>query len=307
MLSDTTAPYAATWNALGRHPGAHTITATAYDAAGNNSVSTVTVTVPAPDPTPPVTTLTSPGDGAMVSGSVGIAATAVDDGSGVAKVEFLVDGVLIGSDTSSPYGQTWSARDAALGAHEIQAKAYDRAGNTAVSRRSVTVAADSVPTVSITSPQDNAVVSGSVQISADATDSATGIAKVEFRVNGSYIGRDTTYPYERVWDAASAAPGTYTVEVRAYNRVRKLASSRITLVVAPASAAGTVLCNLLLSQARHPSMTPPNPISGLVPACRVLPHGRRSQLARAFDFARAVLRRADSQRQSGDGVAECGW
>ena len=48
VLSDTTAPYAATWNAASAAPGAHTITATAYDAAGNTKVASVGVTVPAP-------------------------------------------------------------------------------------------------------------------------------------------------------------------------------------------------------------------------------------------------------------------
>jgi hypothetical protein len=46
VLSDTAAPYAATWNAAAAAPGSHTITATAYDAAGNTSVATVSVTVP---------------------------------------------------------------------------------------------------------------------------------------------------------------------------------------------------------------------------------------------------------------------
>ena len=46
VLSDTTAPYAATWDATSATTGSHTITATAYDAAGNSSVATVSVTVP---------------------------------------------------------------------------------------------------------------------------------------------------------------------------------------------------------------------------------------------------------------------
>ncbi len=52
MLSDTTAPYAATWDATSATAGAHTITATAYDAAGNTTVSSVSVT-DRPDTTAP--------------------------------------------------------------------------------------------------------------------------------------------------------------------------------------------------------------------------------------------------------------
>ena len=64
VLSDTTAPFAATWDATGASAGAHTITATAYDAAGNSSVSTVSVTVPTPDTTNPSVSITSPATGA---------------------------------------------------------------------------------------------------------------------------------------------------------------------------------------------------------------------------------------------------
>ncbi|HQO06350.1 MAG TPA: Ig-like domain-containing protein, partial [Fervidobacterium sp.] len=51
------------------------------------------------------------------------------------------------------------------------------------------------PTVSITNPKDNAVVSGVVTIKVDASDSS-GIAKVEFYVGDSKLGEDSSKPYE---------------------------------------------------------------------------------------------------------------
>ncbi len=100
--TDTTAPYAGTWNAASAAAGSHTILATAYDVAGNSANSSVAITVPAPaDTTPPVVSLTSPASGATVSGSVAIAATASDTGSGIARVEFRADGVLLGTDQVS--------------------------------------------------------------------------------------------------------------------------------------------------------------------------------------------------------------
>ncbi len=68
-----------------------------------------------------------------MSGSVAIAATASDTGSGVARVEFRADGVLVGTDTSAPYAATWNAASAAVGSHTILATAYDVAGNPASS------------------------------------------------------------------------------------------------------------------------------------------------------------------------------
>ena len=80
------------------------------------------------DTTPPNCTLTAPSAGG-VSGSVALAATASDAGSGVAGVVFLVDGVVVASDTSSPYTGTWNAALASNGPHIVSARATDNAGN----------------------------------------------------------------------------------------------------------------------------------------------------------------------------------
>ena len=97
-------------------------------------------TIPPADTTAPTVSLSAPANGATVSGSVALAATAADN-VGVARVEFSVDGVLVGTDTSSPYAATWSATGAALGSHTIVAKAYDAAGNSSTSSAAVSVVA----------------------------------------------------------------------------------------------------------------------------------------------------------------------
>ena len=167
----------------------------------------------------------------MVSGTVGIAATATDAKSGVAKVEFRVDGKLIGSDSSAPYGKAWNSRGSAAGRHEIWATAYDCAGNAATATRLVTIGSASAPTVRISSPQNNATVSGSIPLTADAADAGSGIAKVEFYVDGALIGKDTSFPYERIWNTSVSTPGTHTVEARAYNRAGVTAVDVITVAV----------------------------------------------------------------------------
>ncbi len=57
---------------------------------------------PPPDTTPPTTSITSPADGATVSATITISTTASDD-VGVTQVQFLVDGVLLSTDTTAPY------------------------------------------------------------------------------------------------------------------------------------------------------------------------------------------------------------
>jgi hypothetical protein len=89
--------------------------------------------------TPPTVTLTSPPDGATVSGTVSVSAEASDD-HGITQVEFLVDGISIGVDTVPPYAVSWDTTSASAGAHTVSAVATDTGAQTAQSSVSVTVA-----------------------------------------------------------------------------------------------------------------------------------------------------------------------
>ncbi len=80
------------------------------------------------DGTPPAVALTAPSDASVVSGTVALAATASDDVA-VDRVEFLLDGSALGSDASAPYSLSWNAATTSNGAHVLQARAFDTAGN----------------------------------------------------------------------------------------------------------------------------------------------------------------------------------
>jgi PKD repeat protein len=117
----------------------HTIVAPAAPA-------TITATYQS-DPNAPTVGITSPGAGATVSGSVGVAATA-DDDVGVVGVRFTLDGAALGSeDTTAPYQVTWNTTAAANGPHTLRAIARDGAGNETTSAAvAVTVANNHAPT-----------------------------------------------------------------------------------------------------------------------------------------------------------------
>lgn len=123
------------WSTEAVANGSYTLTARAYDAAGNVGISAeVTVTVsnvvieePA-DTTPPVAVVTSPAGGSKLAANQKITIAASDD-VGVARVELWIDGALFGSATRSPATFTWNTKKAAAGAHTLQARAYDAAGN----------------------------------------------------------------------------------------------------------------------------------------------------------------------------------
>lgn len=113
--------------------GTRTAYAWAKDAAGNVSTSVSrSVTIALTDSIPPAVSISSPISGAILKGSVMLSATASDNVA-VTKVEFYLDGTLIGTDTTSPYSISWSTLSIPSGTHTLTAKAYDAAANVTTS------------------------------------------------------------------------------------------------------------------------------------------------------------------------------
>lgn len=99
------------------------------DAAGNTATSgDFTLTTAIADTTPPTVTLTAPANGATVSNTVSLTATASDN-VGVAGVKFFVNGTQVKDSTSSPYSYLWDSTQVANGPCKISAQARDAAGN----------------------------------------------------------------------------------------------------------------------------------------------------------------------------------
>ncbi|WIT13018.1 S8 family serine peptidase [Paucibacter sediminis] len=136
LATDTSAPYAFTWDSTKLANGSHTLSAYAVDAAGNASLSAdVSVNVSnassvAADTTPPVIALLSPANGAVVSGSVNVSASASDN-SGAAGISqrLYIDGKLAASATGASLSYSWNTRKAGAGTHTLQVVAKDAAGN----------------------------------------------------------------------------------------------------------------------------------------------------------------------------------
>lgn len=130
---DADSPYSFSWNTLSASNGLHRLTTTATDAAGNTSSHSIEVTVDNfSDITPPSITITSPVEGSRVSGVVPVYVNASDDAQ-VSRVELYVDGVLKANSVTSPFTLKWNTKRARSGAHTLQCKAYDSAGNVGIS------------------------------------------------------------------------------------------------------------------------------------------------------------------------------
>lgn len=87
----------------------------------------------------PTVAFVHPGDGDEVSGQVTIEVEASDD-DGVARVEFLLDGMPRGSDADPPYEHLWQTANQASGSHTLSAVAYDTLDNPTEASVTVTVA-----------------------------------------------------------------------------------------------------------------------------------------------------------------------
>jgi hypothetical protein len=97
----------------------------------NGSVITMYPRSSSPTNANPTVTLTAPTAGASfaVSSPVTLSATASDSDGTVSQVEFLVNGSVVATDTTSPYSASWTPT--AGGSYSVAARATDNAGGSA--------------------------------------------------------------------------------------------------------------------------------------------------------------------------------
>jgi len=187
------------------------------------------------DVTPPTVEITEPTDGAIVSGITTIQAL-VYDNRGVAKVEFYIDGTKVSVSYSSPYYYNWNTDSLTYNSqHTIKVKAYDTSGNVGESSVTVTIGDPNAPEVVITNPQNGETVAGIVTIQVSVTErnkkAPSGIQKVEFYIDGSKVGEDTSSPYEYNWNTTTVSNGNHTIMAKAYDNANNIGTASITVNV----------------------------------------------------------------------------
>ncbi len=225
ISTDTTAPYSASWSAS--TPGTYSLTARAQDADGGSTTSSaVSVTVTGANQ-PPTVSLTAPATGSTFTAPATITLTASgsDPEGPLARVEFFNGTTLLGTDTSAPYAFTWS--NVAAGSYGLRAVAYDSAGTSASSATAtVTVsAANSPPSVSLTSPASGSsyTAPATINLAATAADSNGSVARVDFFSGSTQLGSDTTAPYAFTW--SNVAAGSYSLRAVAFDNAGASTSS----------------------------------------------------------------------------------
>jgi hypothetical protein len=233
LSTDATAPYEHLYTAV---QGSHTITAVATDDQCVTTTSTPYAFTSAANQAPTVT-VTAPTT--TVAGTVlTFTASASDVDGTVSQVEFFVNNVSVGVDTSTPYSVTYTA---VLGSGQtVKAVATDDLGLTATSNIvTMNVLANVPATVSLTGPSASGIYSSYVSaaagtltpmtFTADAADSDGTVTQVEFFVDGVSVGVDATTPYSVIWNSTS---GTKVVTAKATDSNGAITTSAtLTLVI----------------------------------------------------------------------------
>ena len=184
----------------------------------------------------PALAFVSPGVGPL-SGGVRWQANA-SDASGIAKVDFLVDGVLKWTARSGPYvyrgdPAIWDTPTGASGTRVLKLRATDRHANTRTISRTVTLAGIA-PGLSLSGPASGSTISVATDLVAWPSHPA-GIARVEFYVDGVLEETDTG-PYAYTLDPSRLVAGRRVVRVVARSKVGTTTSARHGYVLASASA-----------------------------------------------------------------------
>ncbi|MFV8438106.1 chitinase C-terminal domain-containing protein [Vibrio owensii] len=169
----------------------------------------------------PTVTLTSPSASASITAGdvVNLAADATDTDGSISKVEFFVDGALVGTSTAAPFTASWTATE---GAHEFSTKAYDDKNAVSVaSAVTLTVNAgqpgNEAPTVDVALSATSVELGATVTVTANAADADGTVAKVEFFAAGSLVGTATTAPY--AVDFTPAQAGSVSIYAKATDDV----------------------------------------------------------------------------------------
>ncbi|MEO8471864.1 MAG: Ig-like domain-containing protein [Chryseolinea sp.] len=191
----------------------------AYELGGTDWIPGYRPVTTAPSTnTPPVVSITAPSNNASFAqgATITITANASDSDGSISRVEFFDGTTKIGESLTSPYSFKWTG--ATVGTHSITARVTDNVNNITTSAAitiTLTGPANISPTVSITSPNNNATspAGKAITINATAADTNGTVAKVEFFDGATKLGEDTSSPYTFAW--INPTVGTHTLSAKA--------------------------------------------------------------------------------------------
>jgi len=207
--------YAVTFNSATLSDGKHTLVAQAFDAVGNMGTSAAVVFLA--DNTAPVVTPQVTGTTGMITFT-----TTATDSVGITRVDYYVDGLLKGSNASSPYTYAFNALPVVNGTHTLLVKGFDAAGNVGTSTITFTVNNPDIapPTVSVKVTG----TSGTLTFTATATDNR-GVVRVDYYVDGVLQGSSSALPYTLSFNSLTVTNGLHSLMAKAVDAAGNIGTS----------------------------------------------------------------------------------
>ncbi len=215
--------------------GLYDLRSVATDGTGLVTNATV-ISARRVDNTAPTSVVTNPGT--PLRGTVTVAGTATDGGSGVAswalqyKLSSGGSWTTICTDASSPYSCAWDTTGVADGLYDLQAVTTDNAGNPTTSAAVTSRRVDNTaPAVSLTDP--GSPKTGTFTLSATSTDGGSGVGSVVFqrRVTGTTtwttLCTDNVTPYTCSYNSTTVPDDSYDFQAVATDVAGNTASSLV--------------------------------------------------------------------------------
>jgi chitodextrinase len=182
---------------------------------------------------------------AVSTSEIDLSWTPSSDNTAVTGYRIFSNGTFIATSSASSYKSTGLLSGAT---YSYTVAAYDAAGNLSAQTASIsattqnpasnntgsnastttnnntTTADTTAPTTSITAPAAGATVSGTITVTASASDNV-GVTKVEFYADGTLKGSVTALPYTFSLNTTSLSDGTHSVTAKAYDAAGNVGTS----------------------------------------------------------------------------------
>ena len=182
-------------------------------------------------PPPPALDVTEPGLELVQNVEGPVYWEAEPTGEDVQRVDFLVDGSVVGTSSVAPYALDWDSATVPNGRHVLTVRAVGVDGRTVDAS---VVAAVSNPAVKITGTSllDGSSVTGVVPVTVSVTRAPQ---RIELLVDGVLRATANQQPFVLQWDTAADEPGWHLITIRAVTRGYALSAVNLAVeITAPA-------------------------------------------------------------------------
>ena len=200
---------------------------------------------------PPTVTLKvglPPLGGWMAPASVPLEALVDGQGNTVKNVQFVVDGKVVGEDSSAPYGLIWS--NSGPGNKAVFVRVVYGTGQTVETVPIQVMIEAPTPTVTLnvgTFPVGGWIAPASVPLEAVVNTAGDSISAVQFLSDGEVIGESASFPYLFTW--AGVGVGSRTIIARVvFGSGKILNSTGIPVTVSAGAGSGQQALTLAVTQ-----------------------------------------------------------